>query len=71
MIKTLIPGSLHLETGNDGVWLHFKTRKGKRAAVNLFVYGIGKPLDSEAIKTWAQEYLSGGQPKLTVSKNPA
>jgi len=69
MIKTLIPGRLHLQTKNDGVWLHFKTRSGKRAAVNLFALGIGEPLISSAIKTWAQEYASDELPVPGKSKD--
>ena len=69
MIKTLIQGSLHLQTSNDGVCLHFKTRSGKRAALNLSAFGKEEPLHSEAIKTWAQEYAIDEQPKLGKSKD--
>ena len=59
MIKTLIRGSLHLQTSEDGVSLHFKTKKGKRAVVSLFDSGIGGPVVSSTIKAWAKEYAKG------------
>lgn len=61
-MKTLIKDpKLKIQSGQDGVWLHFSTSAGQHASLNLHMQQrdsiIGK-----AITAWAKEY---------AIKNPA
>jgi hypothetical protein len=54
---------LTIDSGHDGVWLHFKTKSGKSASVNLHVFCNGGSIIDNAITEWAKDYARENPPK--------
>ena len=55
---SLLKDRLEIQSGTDGVWLHFKTKEGPHAAINLSEGGIGGPITRAAIRKWCEEFAS-------------
>lgn len=55
--KLIKKPDLKIQSGQDGVWLHFKTSTGLSASINLHVmFGPGGRIFDMAICQWAKEY---------------
>lgn len=64
-LKSLVKKpSLKIQSGQDGVWLHFKTSTGLSAGINLHVmFGDEGRITDKAICQWAKEYAIANPPK--------
>jgi hypothetical protein len=63
-MKTIISNpKLEIQSSRDGVWLHFETRNGKCASINLpTFFANDRSVRDTAIVQWAVEYAHTNPP---------
>jgi len=63
-IPTVIMESprLRIQSGEDGVWLHFSTANGEHAGINLSNMNRGDIIGNN-IRAWAKEYATLNPPQ--------
>lgn len=57
--KTIISNpELKIQACEDGVWLHFKTKKRTHSSINLpMFFGPGRSMSDKTIVDWCLEYV--------------
>ena len=74
MTKTVLEQpELKIQSGGDGVWLHFKTNKGCSASINLpNIYGqAGGNFVADTIMEWCREFAIANPPNAELRHGEA